>query len=353
MTDQAMLVPAEELVREGKAIPSSWYDDPAVYDREREAVFARTWQYLAHLHQVAEPGSHLVAPVGDFAAVVLRDLDGSLRAFGTRRVRSYEIAEEELLAAARTAASGADGGGTNLGLDLEELRVEAWEGCYIFGNFDHHGPSLAESLGPLRDKASDVGLDYASLKHWKRITYEVAANWKIVLENSVECYHCTVAHPELVDLMDMEVFEQTVYDNAMVQEGAVQGDSRREEAAAGYSYPTGGVQQGRYMYFWPTFYLLVYPGPGNVSTMRFYPRGPGRTIVVRDFYFADELSDEVRAEIVEFINRIQLQDSGLCASVQRGIRSGGLDHGTLQLNSNVAEVGPSLVHRKLLEYLSP
>jgi choline monooxygenase len=230
--------------------------------------------------------------------------------------------------------------------------VETWEECYIFGNFDHGALSLADSLGSLRDKASDVGLEYAPLRHWKRITYEVAANWKIVVENSVECYHCTVAHPELVDLMDMEVFEQTVYENAMVQEGAVQGDSYREEDAAGYSYPSGGVQQGRYMFFWPTFYLLVYPGPGNVSTMRFYPRGPGHTIVVRDFYFADELSDPVRAEIVTFIDRIQLQDSGLCASVQRGIRSGGLDHGTLQLSSNVGEVGPSLIHRKLLECLS-
>jgi hypothetical protein len=47
-----------------------------------------------------------------------------------------------------------------------------------------------------------------------------------------------------------------------------------------------------------------------------------------------------------------LQVSGLCASVQRGIASGGLAHGTLQLSSNVVEVGPNLVHRKLIECFS-
>ena len=244
-------------------------------------MFARTWQYLAHAHQLEAPDSYLIAPVGDFAAVVLREPDGSLRAFGTRQPRSYELAEETLLAAAQERRE----------LGMEELRLETWEQCYIFGTFDQQAVPLAESLGPLRDKASEVGLDYASLRHWQRITYEVEANWKIVVENSVECYHCNVAHPELVDLMDMEVFEQTVYGSGMVQEGPVQGDSRREEDASGYSYPSGGVQQGRYMFFWPTFYLLVYPGPGNVSTMRFYPRGPGRTIVVRDFYFSGEVSE--------------------------------------------------------------
>jgi phenylpropionate dioxygenase-like ring-hydroxylating dioxygenase large terminal subunit len=344
MGESALVVTAEQLVGEGKAIPSAWYDDPSFYAGERDAVFARTWQYLAHADQLAAPDSYLIAPVGDFAAVVLRGSDGSLRAFGTRRPRAYELPEETLLAAARSGGSSE--------LEIEELRLETWEQCYIFGTFDHQAVSLAESLGPLCDKAGEVGLDYASLRHWERITYEVDANWKIVVENSVECYHCTVAHPELVDLMDMEVFEQTVFENGMVQEGPVQGDSRREEQSSGYSYPSGGVQQGRYMFFWPTFYLLVYPGPGNVSTMRFHPRGPGRTLVIRDFYFAADITDPQRAEIVEFIDRIQLQDSGLCASVQRGIRSGGLHHGTLQLNSNVAEVGPSLVHRKLLECLS-
>src|SRR3954451_20491790 len=102
MGEPAMVVTAEQLVQHGQAIPSTWYDDPSVYARERDAVFASTWQYLAHAHQLEAPDSHLVAPVGDFAGVVLRDPDGPLRALGTRRPRAYELPEETLLAAARS-----------------------------------------------------------------------------------------------------------------------------------------------------------------------------------------------------------------------------------------------------------
>ena len=160
-----------------------------------------------------------------------------------------------------------------------------------------------------------------------------SANWKIVVENSVECYHCHIAHPELVDLVDMKLFEQETLPYGFVQRSplADEGERRTEDGAA-YDYPAGAVREGGYHFLWPNFYFLVYPGPGNVSSLCFYPRGVDRTEVVRDFYYAPSVGEQERREVTAFIDTIQRQDAGLCEGVQRGLRGGGFTQGRLQLH---------------------
>ena len=62
-------------------IPKSYYTDPAVYEREKEAIFFRSWNYVCHSGQVAEPGAYHTIQIADQNVVVLRGQDGVLRAF--------------------------------------------------------------------------------------------------------------------------------------------------------------------------------------------------------------------------------------------------------------------------------
>lgn len=367
--DLQTMTAARERVEAGRTLGRSWYLDREVYEAEREAVFQRSWQYVAHAGELARPGDHVVAPVGDFTVLVTRGQDGVLRAFhNTCQHRGHELVACSGNATALRCpyhawTYGLDGrlvGAPHMrrqpGFDpgavrLHELAVDTWE-CFVFVSCDPAPPSLAEWLGPLAERTAAMGLDFAALQPFRRIEYDVAANWKIVVENSLECYHCHVAHPELVDLLDMDLFVQEISENGVAMGGPVAQDVKREvSAGAGYDYPDGGVREGQYLYTWPSFYFLVYPGPGNVSNLRFYPRGVDRTLVVREFYFSDAVAEPDRVSLSDFVDNIQNQDTGLCESVQRGLRAGGFTEGTLQLVNNVGEYGPHQFYRRYLDQL--
>src|SRR5436309_869720 len=62
-------------------VPAAWYRDAEVYDLERRALFAATWQYVGRSCAVAKPGAFLSADIGGEPVLVVRDQDGILRAF--------------------------------------------------------------------------------------------------------------------------------------------------------------------------------------------------------------------------------------------------------------------------------
>src|SRR5438034_9622314 len=64
-----------------ETIPSAWYTDPRFHDLDRDAVFAATWQYVADVQQLAQPGDHVLADVAGEPIIVVRASDGELRAF--------------------------------------------------------------------------------------------------------------------------------------------------------------------------------------------------------------------------------------------------------------------------------
>ena len=82
------------------------------------------------------------------------------------------------------------------------MKVEVWHGL-IFGWLgEEQGPSLASCL-TFDDSAFRL-LDAANVKEIFRETYDIKANWKVLLENYLECYHCPGAHPELCVTMDVQ-----------------------------------------------------------------------------------------------------------------------------------------------------
>ena len=96
--------------------------------------------------------------------------------------------------------------------------------------------------------------------------------------------------------------------------------------------------------------MNVYPGPGNVSVNLFLPLGPARTLLVDQFFFADEVGEEEAREFVAFVDRIQQEDTELCESVQRGLTSGFFDRGKLVLaRERALQHFQQLVYRSLAD----
>src|SRR5262249_28724290 len=87
-------------------------------------------------------------------------------------------------------------------VELAPVRLERW-GPFLFVNADEAADSLAATLGPVPGQLAELGLDVDALRFHHRSDWSVGANWKVVAENFLECYHCSVAHPGFTALVDV------------------------------------------------------------------------------------------------------------------------------------------------------
>src|SRR5690348_15340568 len=202
-----------------ETLPYGWYTDPEILRREQERIFRPSWHYIGHTGQLAEPG-YFAAQAGRTPVVVTRDRDGVLRGFvNVCRHRGFALAEgearrETLQCPYHAWTYGLDGRLRKAPRSEEEpdfpqdelclvpVAVDTWS-PFIFANAGPDPEPLADALGSLPAQVEELGLDVDSLVHHFRWEAEVGANWKIVSENFLECYHCQVAHPSFSELIDV------------------------------------------------------------------------------------------------------------------------------------------------------
>jgi phenylpropionate dioxygenase-like ring-hydroxylating dioxygenase large terminal subunit len=205
---------------------------------------------------------------------------------------------------------------------LFEARIEMW-GPFIFVTLDPEAESLSALLSELPALVAATGVDLSGIKRRVRAVYDIAANWKAVVDNYLECYHCPVAHPGFAQLIDLDDYTIREYDTFSTQTGAA-------KAEGGALYDTsGGVRDGFYAYLWPNFTLNIYPGPGNVSLNLFLPLAPNRTRAIYDYCFVDAVGAAEERDFVTFIEQVQREDVALVESVQRGLATGYYRQGRL------------------------
>jgi phenylpropionate dioxygenase-like ring-hydroxylating dioxygenase large terminal subunit len=343
----------EESLQAGYTLPAEWYTDTMIFALERTRIFRRSWQYVGLLEQLTNPGDFFTTRIGDVPLVLSRDQEGQIRAFvNVCRHRGSELVLAEcghrqtlqchyhawtynLDGSLRAAPGSKDEPGFEPSqLSLIAVPVDTW-GPFIFVNPDRQAQPLSTVLGQLPQLTAASGIRLGDIRRRARRTYDIAANWKIVVDNYLECYHCPVAHKSFSDLIDVNNYTVTEYDYFSVQGGALR-QSAQDGIAQGL-YATGGeVTAGFYAYLWPNFTLNIYPGPGNVSLNLFLPVDTNRTLAIYEYCFVDEVSREEEEDFVRFIDQVQDEDIVLCESVQRGLTSGYFDRGRLMLRREKA-----------------
>jgi choline monooxygenase len=153
----------------------------------------------------------------------------------------------------------------------------------------------------------------------QRVDYALDANWKIAVENYLECYHCPVAHPGFSRLVDVDPA-------AWVLEGDGPAWSQYGEARDG----SGGCA---FHLIWPGLKINVYPGFANLSIGPVWPETPGRTAGFLDYFFAGDVDEAWARELVEFDDQVGREDTALVEAVQRGVATGLVDRGRLMPES--------------------
>ena len=310
-------------------LPWDWYVSPDVLRREQELIFRAAWHYAGPLEWIAEPGDRFPCHAGAAPVVVVRDREGELRAFlNVCRHRGSVVVKErgqgktlqcryhawtyDLDGSLRSAPrADREESFERDELGLRPVQVDTW-GPFVFVNADLDAAALADSLGALPGL-----IDPSTLVFRERVGTELAANWKVAVENYLECYHCPVAHKGFSALVDVDP------------------DAYRLEVGNGGVLSQFGEPSCQFHLVWPALKVIVYPGVTNLSLGPVWPVGPERTAGFLDYFFGPEVSDEAARELIEFDDQVGREDRELVESVQAGMRSGLIDHGRLLLDSEL------------------
>jgi choline monooxygenase len=231
-----------------------------------------------------------------------------------------------------------------LQLEREKIFAGAWEyagpasrapvgastwGPLAFTNRDPDARPLDELLDGLAEAIAASGLDLGALEHRRRQEWSLQANWKIGLENYLECYHCAIAHPGFSKVIDVDpdAYELRAGGLVLSQFGPL----RESAIAAGKApyNPQGPVGQGQYHVLFPGTTINIEPGVPNLSVDSWRPASPELTAGFTDSYFAPDVSAEAAEELMAFSAQVGEEDNDLVESVQRGLASGMVPQGRL------------------------
>jgi choline monooxygenase len=339
-------------------IPASWYIDESLYDLELQTVFSKNWLLAGRRDQLQKPGQYVTTDIGTEPIVVVRDNDGTLRAFfNVCRHHAAAVMTEPEGSAPHlrcpyhgwTYSLTGELRGTpdfagvcaferqNNG--LVPVQVAKWEN-WVFVNLSPATMALDRFLGS--DLIEQVRPLRLQELHWfERRHYNFDCNWKVFVDNYLDGgYHVPHLHKGLDSVLDYANYQIENYEHFCLQWSPIVSDGAEEQ--------TGAVRKGdRALYYWiyPNFMINWYDGV--LDTNLVIPRGVDQTEVIFDFYFPDVTSAEACERNLQSISvgqRIQDEDVAICKSVQRGLNSRAYNAGRLSLRR---EAGEHLFHRLL------
>jgi choline monooxygenase len=301
-------------------LPAEAYVAPDVLAAEMKTIFAHAWAFAAHAGEVAESGAFVVAEAAGREVLLVRGGDGVLRAFGNLCPRRPHVLAQGRGTAREFACHRH---GVVVGLDgafaegaLRPLRVETLASL-VFVNPDLDAAPLAAGLDGFEAELRARVPELDRLVFADRIATDFRANWKVMIDNSVECYHCAVAHPDFVGLLDLDSYRIVNHRRYATHTGRA---GRGDNSAYGYD-ETDSVDFASW-WLWPNLLMGPFPGRSNLTVHRILPTGPETARELFDFYFLDAEPDEQeRAAVAFFRDVLRPQDVALCESVQRGLRS--------------------------------
>ncbi len=332
-------------------LPRAAYIEPAWFVREQERVFSHQWFCVGRVEEIANAGDHLVASVAGESVLITRTRAGDLAAYinlcrhrGSLLTDAMGKPTQPEVGPSGTfkgsiqcpyhawtysfdgrlrAAPYLDGEVDKEELPLHQVGVEMWRGFV----FVHLSPSKSSPLSMQIQGAPEYLGNYPleGLLATTRIVYRVEANWKAIVENYNECYHCGPVHPELTDLVPAFRGGNTLdWDQGIPhRDGAwtfTRSGTTGRQPFPGLSDEEKIRHKGQLIY--PNLMLSL--SADHVTAFTLWPQSPEETVVVCDFLFhSDEVesADFDPSDAVEFWDLVNRQDWRICSLVQRGMQS--------------------------------
>ncbi|MGG6295331.1 aromatic ring-hydroxylating oxygenase subunit alpha [Leptolyngbya sp. AN02str] len=334
------------LRRGAKTLPGHYYTSADLYAQETERIFYQRWVLVGRESEIANTGDYMLRQVGTESLILVRDRKGEIHGFyNLCRHRGTQLCTETSGHFAATIRCPYHAWGYGLdgtlvsapfmqtveGFRLEDfplvnVAIARWEG-FIFVNLAEQPIPFEQAIAPLLGKFGDWQLPTLQVGH--RIEYNLAANWKIILQNYSECYHCPVAHPELAKLSSAGSAANDLYRGSILG-GPMSIDAPYTSLSihGQRTLPTLGtvanedLQRAYYYLLFPTMLLSLQPD--FVMVHRLEAIAPHQTRVTCEWLFAPTAIAQPSFDpspMVELWDLVNRQDWKLCESMQIGVSS--------------------------------
>jgi glycine betaine catabolism A len=351
---------------QAKSLPARYYIDPNYYRAELEWFFFDMWIHAGRADEVPNPGDFVVREVAGESLIIVRRDYAELSAYfnvcshrGTRLTEetsgrfastiqcpyhawTYDLKGRLLAAPKMERVSGF----CTADYPLRQAAVDVWDGN-LFVNLvddsaqrgsldpaeqpDRRSPSptrpLLEQLAGVHERFQ--GWRMNELRLTRRIVYDVAANWKLIIHNYSECLHCPGVHPALQKLSHYLSGE-----NEPAEPGVLGGRMRLRDGIGTLSFdgqmrraclPGLSDEECRYVYFYASLpNLLLSMHPDYAMTHTLWPRGVDRTEIVCELLFhpdAIAAPDFDPEDAIAFWDLTNRQDWHVCEQMQLGLNS--------------------------------
>ncbi len=333
------------------------YTEQQWFDTDQQQIIARSWQWLCHGEKLREPGSYVTDEIAGMPVMAVRAADGVLRAFyNVCKHRAHHLLDGEgktanlvcpyhawsydlegQLRAARHTKSLDD---FDVGsVCLDQVQIEEFAG-FVFVNLDPDAAPLAEQAGGLAAEMAHWAPDVEQLTFAHRLNYTIKSNWKNVVDNFLECYHCSVAHEDFVSLVDMDTYKVTthdIYSSHMAEAG--------KTANSAYDVSDATVTDHAVWWLWPNTCIMRYPGRGNMIILKIIPAGPDLTYETYDFFLETADPNEAEVEAIRYLDEVlQVEDINLVESVQRGMATPAYTQGRIVNDPNGSGLSEHALH---------
>lgn len=334
-------------------LPARWYYDPVVLAVEREEIFYKTWQFVGLAQHLEEPGSFMRARIQDQELLLTRDQGMKVRAFyNICSHRGALLTSEETGCAKRFTCpyhgwTYAADGQLKVAANSENVRqfdkadfglievcVDILAGM-LFVNLDPNAAPLSQVAQGLEEDIFGAIPMFDKLRLWRRDPATVEANWKIVVENFLECYHCTFAHPKLMGQPgslcsnSFDTLERPFWSRHIMRSGA----ERSENIAYDFAKDSQ-IKDGWIWMLWPNTLLMAWPADSNFFVFHVIPDSAERTFETFDLLCLNGEPGEIERAMFDYhCDVVNGEDIFVVEGVQKAIHARGFKEGRYMVDT--------------------
>jgi carnitine monooxygenase subunit len=336
-----------------RSIPYEFFTDPKWAMAEEARIWRSTWQFGCLQHELPSAGSFLKVHLGRTEVILVRGQDHAVRCFynvcphrGTELVDDAEGCRRSLQCRYHGWTFRLDGQLQHAprqehneefrpeGANLVQLQVaEIGPLIFVHGDPTALPPQLAAPGWAQAIEESSKSFCGREIAIVHRL-FEVQANWKVLIENNLECYHCPINHPTYTRVQptnkDLMYYPDGLHLRfTFVDDGP--GYAEQNKIDGFYQIKPGERQRPMVNFLWPNFSFNMQPGDGVLVLSSVLPTGPQSCVYERRYCFLPQVSDGQRTDIIAFLDQVASEDVPLSEANQRGLNAQVLPHGNLML----------------------
>lgn len=307
-------------LEKARTLPNYWYFDEDIYQAEMESLLS-TWQMVGWKHQLEKPGSYIATDVANCPISVVRDsADLKLRAFhNVCRHRGAQV----LQGCGTVSKMRCPYHGWTYDLRGQLRGTPEFEGVQDFCHEDNGLPEISvETFGPLvfvadkplcpLNKVTSALGNLPDYRFFSRKSYDLNCNWKVFVDNYLDGgYHVNYVHHSLAGVIDYKEYRTHLHELSNVQVSPLKKDGSVDDVRSG--------DKAYYWWLFPNLMVNIYDNTFDVNLV--IPTSKNTCRVYIDFFFDDSVSGEWCHKSVNLCDQIQIEDVGICESVQKGLQS--------------------------------